>query len=74
MSVQDAVRRIHIRDGLRTVLFPYLLWSDGSQLTIGGVRFHRVNISPANVPLHILRSKKGQKLVALLPVADADRR
>ena len=50
------------------MLYPYILWSDGSQMTVGGHKFHRVNISPANWPLHLMRSKQGHKLLALLPV------
>ncbi len=44
---------------LPVVLCPYLLWSDGSQLTIGDVPFHAVNIMPANWPLQHMRKTKG---------------
>ena len=44
----------------------------GSQLTIGGSRFHAVNIVPANWPLHLMRSRMGSKRLALLPVVAAE--
>ena len=72
--VQGPVKRhfaAHVELPVR--LFPFVLWSDGSQLKIiGGVKFHNVNISPANWPLHLMRSKKGYRRLGMLPVVDPD--
>ena len=57
---------------LRVVLCPFALWSDGSQTTVGRASFHNVNIMPANWPLKHLRSKRGYKRLAELPVVDSD--
>lgn len=73
MSVQGPVKQFFSgRADLPVILYPYLLWSDGSQLTVCGTKFHVVNIAPANWPLQRLRSKKGHRRLALLPVVNPD--
>ena len=68
--LQGAVKRHFAGVNLPVIIYPFMLWSDGSQLNIGGVKFHAVLIMPANWPLPHLRSKKGYRRLALLPVVD----
>ena len=57
---------------MRVVMYPYLLWSDGSKMKVGESSFHFVNIVPANQPLKHMRSKRGSRRLARLPVVDTD--
>ena len=69
--VQAAIKQVYSAQDVPCVLFPYLLWSDGSQLTNDGKRFHPVNIVPANWPLELMRGQSAQKLLALMPVVES---
>lgn len=57
--------------GASTRVLPYIMFSDGTEMSNGTSKFHPVYLWVASYPLEIMRQSSSYRLVALIPVLDA---
>lgn len=69
MLLQGNVRNLWGNDAC---VLPYLLYSDGTELKRGGAKFRPVYMWLANLPLTLLRRRSCYRMMAMLPIVDAD--